>query len=49
MEKPDENQLGSDAAALGPAATVMGQGGDVANQGDFEASNLEGADGRLTA
>ena len=48
-EKPDGNQLGSDAAALGPAATVMGQGGDVANQGDFESSDLESTDGGLTA
>ena len=40
---------GSDPAALGPAAAVVGQGGDVADQGDLETGHLQGADGRLTA
>ena len=38
----------SDAATLGPAAAVVGQGGDVADQGDLQACHLESADGRLT-
>ena len=32
----------SDATALGPAAAVMGQGGDIADQGDLQAGDLQG-------
>jgi hypothetical protein len=43
-----QNQA-SDATSLWTAAAVMGQGGDVPNQGDFKAGNLKGSDGGFTS
>src|SRR5258708_23766912 len=37
----------SDAAPLGRAATVVGDGRDVGDGGDLEARRLQAADGRL--
>src|SRR6185369_13912326 len=40
---------GSDAPALGRAATVVGSGGDVLDGADLEADGTQGADRRLAA
>jgi hypothetical protein len=48
MAEVKQNQA-SDATSLGTAATIVGQGSDVANQGDFKAGNLKGTDGGFTA
>jgi len=48
-ERKPENGAISDASALGPAATVVGQRSDVADQGDFQTGNLKCSDGGLTS
>jgi hypothetical protein len=43
-----QNQA-SNATSLGTAAAIVGQGSDVADQGDFKAGNLKGTNGSFTA
>ena len=48
-EREPEKAGGSDATALGPTATVVGQGSDIPDQGDLKAGNLKGADRGFSA
>jgi hypothetical protein len=43
-----QNQA-SNATSLGTTAAIVGQGGDVSDQGDFKTGNLKGTDGSFTA